>query len=389
MAADSLVEHPLRVAVVHSFYSSRQPSGENHVVEQQVAALGRLGVETLLVDQRTDDRERSHFYPLQAALTVATGVGPNPLPLLREFQPDVVHVHNLFPNFGRTWVRQWDGPLVAHAHNYRAMCPPGSLYRDGHVCTECLDRRSALPSLKHGCYRGSRLQTLPLALSTRFARDPVLARAERVIALTDDMRELYARAGVPASRIDVVANFIPSADVPQVGPGGDYWVYAGRLAPEKGVLELVEDWQAGRRLVVAGSGPLEQAVISAAGRDVEVVGPLTRPRLRALLAGAVGLLFPSRWLEGLGLVALEALAVGTPVMAWWPAPAAVLVNELGVGLVGHEDLATSLDEAQAQFPLLRRHCREVFDSHFTEQVWADAIFAVYARAIACSRSHEP
>jgi glycosyltransferase involved in cell wall biosynthesis len=268
------------------------------------------------------------------------------------------------------------------------MCPPGSFYRDGHVCTECLDRRSALPSLKHGCYRGSRSQTLPLALSTRFAGDPVLARAERVITLTDDMRELYARAGVPASRIDVVANFIPSADVPLVGPGGDYWVYAGRLSPEKGVLELVEHWPAGRRLVVAGSGPLEQEVISAAGRDVEVVGRLTRPRIRALLAGAVGLLFPSRWLEGLGLVALEALAVGTPVMAWWPAPAAVLVKELGVGLVGHEDLATSLDEAEEQFPLLRRRCREVFDSHFTEQVWAETILAVYDRAKACSRSHE-
>lgn len=384
MAADSRVEAPLRVAVVHSFYSSRQPSGENHVVEQQVAALERAGVETLLVDQRTDDRERAHLYQLRAALTVATGAGPNPIPLLRRFRPDVVHVHNLFPNFGRRWVHEWEGPLVAHAHNYRPLCPAGTFYRDGHVCTECLERHSAVPSLQHGCYRGSRVRTLPLAASTRFAEDPVLARAERIIALTDTMRTLYAQAGVPATHIDVVANFIPSTEVPGIGPGGDYWVYAGRLAAEKGILELVAQWPEGRRLVVAGSGPLDEAVRAVAGREVEVVGRLSRHEMRALMAGAVGLLFPSRWLEGLGLVALEALAVGTPVMAWHPAPAASLVEELGVGLVGHEDLTASVEQAEAEFPFMRRHCRDVFESHFTEEVWQKRILAVYDAARRCA-----
>lgn len=370
----------MRVAVVHSFYSSRQPSGENQVVEQQVAALERCGVETLLVAQRTDELEHNHLHPLQAALTVATGLGRTPLAELREFRPDVVHVHNLFPNFGRAWVRKWDGPLVAHAHNYRALCPAGTFYRAGRVCTDCLDQRSARAGLQHGCYRGSRAQTLPLAVSTRFAGDPLLARADRVIALTDDMGALYARAGVPTARIDVVANFIPATEVPDLGPGGDYWLYAGRLTAEKGILELVQKWPRGRRLVVAGSGPLEEAVRAAAGHDIEVVGQQTRLQLRLLMAGAVGLLFPSRWLEGLGLVALEALAVGTPVMAWQPAPAATLVEKLGIGLVGHEDLAASLHEAGAQFPLMRRHCREVFESHFTEDVWAQSILAVYDRA---------
>jgi glycosyltransferase involved in cell wall biosynthesis len=380
MASSTRTSTSLRVALVHSFYSSRQPSGENEVVEQQVAALERAGVTTLLVDQRTDDRERNRLYPLAAALTVATGVGPDPLPALRDFGPDVVHVHNLFPNFGRTWVRRWDGPLVAHAHNYRALCPPGSFYRDGHICTDCLNQHSALPGLRHGCYRGSRAQTLPLALSTRFAADPVLARADRVIALTDEMRALYVRAGVPASRVDVVANFSPSSQVPEVAAGGDYWVYAGRLAPEKGIRELVRSWPRGRRLVVAGSGPLEHSIRALAGPDVDVMGRLARPRVKDLMAGAVGLLFPSRWLEGLGLVALEALAMGTPVMAWRPAPAATLVEQLGVGLVAGDDLVSSLDEAQAKFPTMRRHCREVFESHFSEEAWREEILAVYDRA---------
>jgi len=380
MAADTPTTGSMRVALVHSFYSSRQPSGENQVVEQQLAALGRAGVETLLVDQRTDDRERSRLYPVGAALTVATGTGPTPLAALREFAPDVVHVHNLFPNFGRGWVRRWDGPLVAHAHNFRALCPGGSLSRDGRICTECLDRGGTRPAMRHGCYRGSRLQTLPLALSTRFGADAVLARADRVIALTEDMRGLYARAGVPATRIDVVPNFIPATEVPEVGPGGDYWLYVGRLSPEKGILELVRQWPRGRRLVVAGSGILADAVRDVAHDDVELLGHQTREQVRALMAGALGLVFPSRCMEGLGLVALEAIAAGTPVISWAPAPAAALVQELGVGLSGSDDVAASLDEAEARFPHLRGRCREVFEAHFTEKVWVDSVLGVYDRA---------
>ncbi|GAA2020744.1 glycosyltransferase family 4 protein [Terrabacter terrae] len=377
----------MRVALVHSFYSSRQPSGENQVVEQQLAALGRAGVETLLVDQRTDDRERSRLYPVGAALTVATGTGPTPLAALGEFAPDVVHIHNLFPNFGRGWVRRWDGPLVAHAHNFRALCPGGSLSRDGRICTECLDSGSTRPAMRHGCYRGSRLQTLPLALSTRFGADVVLTRADRVIALTEDMRGLYARAGVPASRIDVVPNFIPATEVPEVGPGGDYWLYVGRLSPEKGILELVRDWPRGRRLVVAGSGILADAVRAVAHDDVELLGHQTREQVRALMAGALGLVFPSRCMEGLGLVALEAIAAGTPVLAWAPAPAAALVQALGVGLAGSADVAASLEEAEARFPHLRAHCREVFEAHFTEKVWVDSVLDVYDRARQASAAH--
>ncbi|MEW1954759.1 glycosyltransferase family 4 protein [Terrabacter sp. NPDC080008] len=369
-----------RVALVHSFYSSRQPSGENQVVEQQLAALGRAGIETLLVDQRTDDREHRRLYPLGAAVTVATGRGPDPLRELRRFEPDVVHVHNLFPNFGRSWVSRWEGALVAHTHNFRPLCPGGSLSRDGYICTECLDRGSALPSLQHGCYRGSRVRTLPLAVSTRFAADPVLARADRVIALTEDMRDLYARAGVPAARIDVVPNFIPAPETPEPGPGGDYWLYVGRLSPEKGILELVRQWPRGRRLVVAGSGAQADAVREAAHGDVELLGHQSRSQVRELMAGALGLVFPSRCMEGLGLVALEALAAGTPVLAWPPAPAAALVEGLGVGAAGRDDVEASLDEAQDRFPHLRAKCRQVFETHFTEQVWVESVLGVYDRA---------
>jgi glycosyltransferase involved in cell wall biosynthesis len=132
-------DRPRRIAIVHSFYSHRTPSGENVVVQAQVDALREAGHDVELVAQCAEEREARRSYPLEAAATAASGIGPSPVRQLQRFGPDVVHVHNLFPNFGTRWLRRWRGPLVATLHNFRPVCSNGYLFRDGHVCTLCID----------------------------------------------------------------------------------------------------------------------------------------------------------------------------------------------------------------------------------------------------------
>src|SRR6266702_8426604 len=106
---------------------------------------------------------RSTLFPYTTLFrSVATGFGADPTEDLRRFAPDVVHVHNLLPNFGTRWLDRWPGPVVATLHNFRSMCPAGTLYRSGHVCTACPDGNPGA-ALRHACYRGSTLATLPLA----------------------------------------------------------------------------------------------------------------------------------------------------------------------------------------------------------------------------------
>src|SRR4051812_31099182 len=71
---------------------------------------------------------------LGAAFAVASGYGASPLSALSRFKPDVVHVHNLFPNWAWRWLNEWDGPLVATLHNFRPLCAAGTLFRDDHNC---------------------------------------------------------------------------------------------------------------------------------------------------------------------------------------------------------------------------------------------------------------
>lgn len=362
--------NPPRIGVVHSFYSSRQTSGENRVVELQVAALGQAGYAVGLFAQRTDDRECSRIYPVTAALTVATGRGPNPLVHLREFAPDAVLVHNLFPNYGRTWVNLWDGPLIAFMHNYRPMCAPGTFFRNGTVCTDCLDARSSRPAVQHACYRSSRIATLPVALGTKFGDDPLLRRADKVVVLNRRMSELYRQAGVDGSRLSVVPNFL--SEPAPAGPGGGPWLFVGRLTDAKGILPLVKQWPSEAPLLVVGSGPLKDDVARSAPPGVVLLGEQSAERVSQLMRSARGLVFPSRWFEGFPMVYLEALAAGTPVLAWEPSVVSDMVREEGTGLVV-SDLSEALGEAATTFPAKRLRCRAVFEERYTKEAWLSSM----------------
>jgi len=145
---------------------------------------------------------------------------------------------------------------------------------------------------------------LVLARRIPWLARPILRRARFVIAashsLADEARALGAR--------DV--RVIPAGvDVPdQVGPPErpPHVLYAGRLSPEKGVLELVEAAR-GLRLVVVGDGLLRDRVPHA-------IGAVPHAELGAYYERAAVVAIPSRR-EGYGVVAREAMAYGRPVVA--------------------------------------------------------------------------
>lgn len=97
--------------------------------------------------------------------------------------------------------------------------------------------------------------------------------------------------------------------------GDGYLLYVGRLAPAKGVREIVATIsETDRRLVVAGTGPLADELERLAGENVDLLGYVDERRKRDLLARCDGLVFNSDD-EAFGIVPVEALASGKPVVA--------------------------------------------------------------------------
>ncbi|MFG2332751.1 glycosyltransferase family 4 protein [Streptomyces sp. NPDC048604] len=378
-------DRPLRIALVHSFYGTSVPGGENTVVADQAAALGRAGHEVHVVAARTDDLAARPLHALRCAATVATGQGRSPSAALQAIGPDVVHVHNLFPNFGRAWATEWTGPLVATLHNYRPLCASAVLYRDGAPCTRCPDG-DRWAGLRNGCYRGSRLATLPLALATRHgaAHDPLLRRADRLIVLSALSRATYERAGIPSARMALVPNFVPAPAADTAAPT-QAWVYVGRLTEEKGILDLLRRWPRRARLDVIGTGPLERDCKAVAPASVRFLGALERGALRTLLPGYRGAVFTSRCYEGaVPLVYLEAIAAGLPVLAFEGSSVPHAIRAEGTGTVTAWDapFEDALHAAERVFPKLREHCRAVYARQYGEQVWADRVTGLYRQLTA-------
>ncbi|GAA4840228.1 glycosyltransferase [Actinomycetospora corticicola] len=382
----------MRVALVHSFHHSDVPSGENVVVNAQEEALLAAGHEVLVVAQDNDVRSRRRTYPLEAAATVVTGFGPDPTEMLRRIAPDVVHVHNLFPNFGTRWLPRWEGPLVATLHNFRPICPAGTLLRDGHRCTDCTtDPRAAV---RHRCFQESRVATLPLAVAGRRGapHHPVIARADRLITISERAAAEYRAVGVGAERLVVVPNAVPDDEPGPVRSAVEHeldprWLFLGRLSAEKGVGELLARWPAGLRLDVVGSGWLE-ADLRAAHADrpeIRFLGALSNVEVRTRLAGYTGLVVPSLWAEaGPPLTYVEALAAGVPVVAVEGNGAADDIARNGTGLVVGkefvEDLAIALKDVARDRPRLGPRARAVYEQHFSTGAWVRALTDVYREA---------
>jgi glycosyltransferase involved in cell wall biosynthesis len=316
---------PARILVIHERY--RQGGGEDAVVEAEVAMLREHGhlVATHIVDNATIPTRRS---PSQTvALAAGTIWSRSSARMVRELvatlRPGVVHVHNTLPLLSPaifSACKAEGAATVMTLHNYRLVCPAATLYRDGQPCEDCVGRPVALPAIRHACYRGSRGQTSVIAamLAVHSAVGTWTRHVDRFVALSKFARDVFIDGGLPAGRIAIKPNFVRPDPGP--GGGGDGFLFAGRLVPEKGPLVLLQAWRSVPGDVtcrLVGGGPLEAEVRAASlgQANLTVLGPIERTRLLAELRASRALIMPSTWYEGLPLVALEAFACGVPVIA--------------------------------------------------------------------------
>lgn len=177
----------------------------------------------------------------------------------------------------------------------------------------------------HNVARHDRLARLYLASTCR--------RAVRVIAVSEAVAETAREAGVAAERVVVIPNGVDTAAYGSLNmveartrlglpPTAPVIAAAGRLAPEKGFDLLMDAFPAvlakcpGARLLIAGTGPEEAALRArarqAGGDAIMLLGWFDR--IATLFAAADLVAVPSRS-EGQGIVAIEAMAAGRPVVA--------------------------------------------------------------------------
>jgi len=314
----------MKVLVVHNRYQQR--GGEDAVVDAETRLLAANGVEVQRFDADND--------AIQSVVTkIQVSFGQFGLPTaaqarfrraLSAFRPSVVHVHNWFPTLSPSLFNicyRENVPVVHTLHNYRLLCVNATLFRDGHVCEDCVGTTLRTPGVLHSCYRGSTAGSAVATggMLTHWSLGTWNRSIDRFVALTEFARQKLIEGGLPSDKVIVKPNFVDPDPGPGEGRGG-YFLFVGRLTEEKGIRVLLDCWKDGQdlpTLKIAGTGPLENEVRAAVGTmpNVEWLGARSSEEVLGLMADASALLCPSQWYEGMPRVVIESLAVGTPIIA--------------------------------------------------------------------------
>jgi glycosyltransferase involved in cell wall biosynthesis len=305
--------------------------------ERAVADLAWLVREHLGEDVEVLERDSARLSGAEAARgLLAGGLDPEEVgAAVRRTGARVLHAHNVNPAFG--WrglaaARAAGARVVLHLHNYRLVCSNGVCFTQGEDCTRCQGRRT-WPGVRLNCRGGSRAESAVYAVALSAWQRRLASCVDHFVVPSAfalrRLRELRAPVGDAVTVLpSVQRSFAPSSAAAE----GEFVLFAGRVAPEKGVLDAVAAARAaGLPLVVAGDGPALEEVRAL---GVEAPGRLEPAALADLRRRAAVAIVPSRYAEILPLAALEAMAAGLPVVATRSGGLADAVPEEGLAPAG-------------------------------------------------------
>jgi glycosyltransferase involved in cell wall biosynthesis len=313
--------------------------------------------------------------------------------LIETARPSVAHAHNIYHHISPaifSTLKDAGVPVVMTAHDLKLACPSYKMLRDGRICEDCKGGHIH-NVVRHRCVKGS------LALSGVVFAETLLHRAlglyrnkvDRIVVPSRFYREKLMEWGWKSEQLVHVPNFV---DVDRFSPDwseGDYFVFAGRLAPEKGIATLIRAAaKARRKLVIAGTGPDEdelRRLADTTGADVTFTGHLSGDQLFRLIGQSLALVLPSEWYENAPISILEAYALGRPVIGAAIGGIPEMIREQETGSTATagsvESLAAALSSmaarTAAERALMGRTGRAWVAEQFSRHAYRDKMVTLY------------
>jgi glycosyltransferase involved in cell wall biosynthesis len=221
--------------------------------------------------------------------------------------------------------------VIVRLTDFTSVCPQGTFLRNNRLCELCLTTRNKIHSVRYRCVKRSFG-----ASAVNYAADflhELLKVDSRVSLFVTPSRFAMAKfieGGLPPNRIALLPQFIRVDDAPPVRGQGNYILYFGRVAPDKGIQNLVRAFAALRGSRISGSvtlrivGPdhdgekrrLAELISRERVAGVTVLGPLQDPeRLDEMIRGALFTVVPSLWYDPIPNSILESYKWYRPVVA--------------------------------------------------------------------------
>jgi glycosyltransferase involved in cell wall biosynthesis len=236
--------------------------------------------------------------------------------------------------------------------------------------------------------------TLHGRLDLRFL-PPIFQQYPRANVVSISYHQRAPLAHVRPHWVGTVYNAIPAEEFPFSDRPGDYLLFLGRIAPEKRLdwaIEIAK--RAGIKLKIAAKIDVydqeyyEREIAHLLDHPlIEFLGEADEQQKRELLAGAYALAFPIDWPEPFGMVMIEALACGTPVLAMNRGSVPEILRHGVSALIGNS--VDELVDLAPKIRLLDRHaCRREAERRFSSRVITEDYEQIYQRVIAERQSDE-
>jgi glycosyltransferase involved in cell wall biosynthesis len=405
----------MKILLAHNYYQSTSPSGEDAVFRNEVELLKKNDIEVVTYEKYNDEIA-NHSDKYRAAFTAVWSrrTYRELKALLAREKPDIAHFHNIFYLITPSAYyacREAGVPVIQTLHNFRFFCINGLLMRDGKVCEECIGK-SPWRGVKYGCYRNSRIYSLPIAFADATHRSLKTweKKIDAFIALTDFGRKKYVECGLPEEKIFVKPNFLPDLPVSLhkavIPPDIPYAIFLGRMSAEKGLSVLINAFHHLSvltpnplpnthnlfHLKIVGDGPLrenlQETVNAGKITEIEFTGRKTFPDAMELLCNSKFMIMPAIWYETFSLIGMEAFACGKPVIASRLGAMAELVEEGKTGLLfepgNADDLASKIKwmlENEDACIEMGKNARKVFEEKYTAEKNYEILMKIYEKVI--------
>ena len=234
--------------------------------------------------------------------------------LLKDFKPDIIHLHNIYHQISPSILpvaKKQGIAVVMHLHDYKLICPNYQLLNHGEICQRCRGG-NYFEAAKTSCFKDSFAQSL-LVSTEMYLHHKIMKIYEKnvnlYIAPSNFMKETCVDFGVDKNKIKVLLNFTEEKNVQN--NLGNYYLYFGRLAKEKGLEVLLKT---GLRIKVVGTGA-EKDSLETKYPQAEFLGFKSGRELEFLIVNSRAIVIPSIWLENMPFSMLEAISYGKVVVA--------------------------------------------------------------------------
>ena len=330
----------VKVILVSEYYPPRVFGGGEISAEHLAKGLAEKGVDVSVLTSKSHGLKKYEERDgVKIHRRLSTGRGPAsmlkrkllfPRSVRKELKRldekenfDVVHFLNT------TSISSYGKRTIATINSYGNFCPKGNMsYREKKACKGCGILKYPLCMLSSGYAGKVRLRPWlkynplfwDLAYWNFMRRNRALAGVDDFIAISDFIRELLEKNGIPKERIHRIPNVISMKDSGNEYPlssEGPIVTYVGTLDRIKGVDLLIDAFNGidEGRLVIVGDGPERERLEKLAGRGVEFLGRIDYEHMPSIYRQSDIIVLPSRWPEPLSRVLIEALCFSKPLIA--------------------------------------------------------------------------